>query len=58
LGWSNGRQLTSAVSDTHSITYTYDVSGYRSKKTVTTSDSTVTYNYLYQNGKVVWLINS
>ena len=47
--WSNGRQLTYAMSENKIVTYTYDMDGIRNSKTV----SGVTYKYITQNGKVV-----
>ena len=47
--WENGRQMTTAESDAHEVSYTYDMDGIRDSKTV----DGVTYNYITQNGKVV-----
>ena len=47
--WENGRQMTTAESDAHEISYTYDMDGIRDSKMV----DGVTYNYITQNGKVV-----
>ncbi len=49
LTWKDGRQLASYEDDTYKITYDYNVSGIRVKKTVTekhTGTKTVTENYL------------
>lgn len=47
--WEHGRQLVSAESDAHEISYTYDMDGIRDSKTV----DGVTYHYDTLNGKVV-----
>ena len=49
LTWSKGRQLTNLNKGTTAISYTYDMSGIRSSKTV----DGATYNYITQNGQVV-----
>lgn len=48
--------MTTAETNAHEISYTYDMDGIRDSKTV----DGVTYNYITQNGKVVrqtWGIN-
>ena len=47
--WTKGRQLASATVDSKQVSYTYDMSGVRTSKTV---DGT-TYNYTTLSGKVM-----
>ena len=47
--WTKGRQLTSATVDGEQVSYTYDMSGVRSSKTV----NGTTYNYTTLSGKVM-----
>ena len=49
--WSNGRQLTQAsdADDTVSVSYTYDMNGLRTGKTVGTTE----HNYIYAGGKLI-----
>ena len=51
LTWQNGRKLASYSDASNNITYTYDASGMRTGKTVTTSEGTTnSYTYVYENG--------
>lgn len=47
--WSNGRNLTRAVSTGTAVDFTYDLEGLRTSKTV----GGVTHNYLYAGGKLL-----
>ena len=49
LTWQNGRQLASLQKGSNTYTYTYDMNGVRSSKTV----NGVKHNYITQNGKVI-----
>ena len=51
LTWQKGRQLASYSDSNNNITYTYDASGMRTGKVVTTSSgATTNYSYVYENG--------
>ncbi len=51
LTWQNGRKLASYSDSNNNITYTYDASGMRTGKVVTTSEGTSnSYTYVYENG--------
>ena len=47
--WTKGRQLASATVDGKQVSYTYDMSGVRTSKTV----NGTTYNYMTLSGKVM-----
>ena len=47
--WTKGRQLASATVDGKQVSYTYDMSGVRTSKTV----NGTTYNYTTLSGKVM-----
>ena len=49
LTWQNGRQLASLQKGSNTYTYTYDMNGVRSSKTV----NGVKHNYITQDGKVI-----
>ena len=49
FGWKNGRQLSSASSAEHDVSYTYDGSGLRTSKTV----DGVRHNYIYGEGRIL-----
>ena len=51
LTWQNGRELASFSNSSYDITYSYDASGMRTGKAVTTSSgATTNYSYVYENG--------
>ena len=52
LAWQNGRQLASLSGGGKSATYTYGADGIRTRKTVTDSNGTTTYQYTTQNGQI------
>ncbi len=47
--WTNGRNLTTASTTDKTISYTYDLTGLRTSKTV----NGVTHDYLYAGGKLL-----
>ena len=50
LTWQNGRELATYSQSDTSVSYTYDVSGLRTGKTVTKDGTATEYNYVYENG--------
>ena len=50
LTWQNGRELASFTNADTSVSYTYDASGMRTSKTLTSDGATDTVKYVYENG--------
>ncbi len=50
MTWQNGRELASFTNADTSVSYTYDASGMRTSKTLTSDGATDTVKYVYENG--------
>jgi len=50
--WEGGNRLESASADGGSISYSYDVNGYRTSKTVTIGENTITTKYTTVDGRI------